>query len=77
MTLNVPKRAPSIAKNEFSDEKLKISYIGGFWFLVVRSPTSPNFKIHKTFFTQSYPGKYIKQYMSYIPHKYKEKKEEK
>ena len=32
----------------------KSSYIGGFWFLLVRSPTSPKFKTHKTFVLQSF-----------------------
>ena len=54
MTKKVPKRAPSPSKMKFWMKNKKSSYIGGFWFLLVRSPTSPKFKTHKTFVLQSF-----------------------
>ena len=49
MTKNVPKRAPSPAKNKVLDEKPKIVLPSGILISLERSPTSLNFKTHKTF----------------------------
>ena len=54
MTKKVPKEHPAPQKMKFMTKNKKISYIGGFWFLLVRSPTSPNFKTHKTFVLQGF-----------------------
>ena len=54
MAKKVPKRAPSPAKMKFWMKNQKASYIGGFRFLLVRSPTSPNFKTHKIFVLQRF-----------------------
>ena len=54
MTKKVPKKAPSPSKMKFWTKNQKASYLGGFWFLLVRSPTSPKVKTHKTFVLQSF-----------------------
>ena len=48
------KEHPAPQKMKFWMKNQKASYLGGFWFLLVWSPTSPNFKTHKTFVLQSF-----------------------
>ena len=39
---------------KFWTKNQKPSYLWGFWFSLVRTPTSPNFKTHKTFVLQRF-----------------------